>query len=53
MEVKFVEDKPTGSWESVQSKSGEEPPLRGAHAQAVLNESVFIFGGRSGVMMDE
>mmetsp|Transcript_10955 Transcript_10955/g.23708 ORF Transcript_10955/g.23708 Transcript_10955/m.23708 type:complete len:211 (-) Transcript_10955:535-1167(-) len=44
----------TWKWRSIVPKEGESlPPSRVAHAQAVVNDKVFIFGGRMGIMMDE
>jgi len=48
------EDAPTGNWEVVETKFDDRaPPTRVAHAQAVLNDTLYIFGGRRGRTMDE
>jgi hypothetical protein len=47
---------PTTSWKwrnMRNFKSNNLPPLRVAHAQAAVGESVYIFGGRSGIDMGE
>ena len=42
-------------WRSIGSKEngGPQPPPRIAHAQATIGEKIYIFGGRSGIKMDE
>ena len=48
------DDTASGSWEPVEVKEGSKvPPSRVAHAQADLNEAVYIFGGRCGLAMEE
>jgi len=47
-------DVPSGNWEVVEVKGDDNvPPTRVAHAQAVLNDTLYIFGGRRGITMDE
>lgn len=47
-------DAPKGNWEVVEVKDeGKVPPSRVAHAQAALNDTLYIFGGRRGLAMAE
>lgn len=41
-----------GNWEVVEAK-GTAPPTRVAHAQVVLNDTLYIYGGRQGIAMEE
>jgi len=46
-------DKATGTWQWRRIVTDNTPPARLAHAQAECNDTVYIFGGRAGITMDE
>lgn len=52
--VDVAADGSVGPWRLIQPADGVTPPARVAHAQAVYNDNIiYIFGGRSGILMHE
>ena len=47
-----ADNAPKGNWEVVEAK-GAAPPTRVAHAQAVVGDDLYIYGGRQGIAMEE
>jgi len=45
-------DKPGNAWREVKV-SGSPPPPRFGHAQSVIGDCIYIFGGRMGIAVDE
>jgi len=45
-------DKPGNTWREVKV-SGSPPPPRFGHAQSVIGDCIYIFGGRMGIAVDE
>lgn len=48
-----VSDKSNLEWKSVAVSEGMIPSPRVAHSQAIVNDTIYIFGGRQGVHMSE
>ena len=53
MSVHVLPLEPSGTWRTIE-QSTQSPPARIAHSQVVVGDGqLVIFGGRSGVQMDE